>query len=367
MSEEKNISTEPKEQDALRSKWATIEIVGLVLLLLAGLSLIFWPDLLSGVFNSIVSQAFNIAVGVFIQSDLGIAIVVSVIIGRLLERLGLTDAMIRVFLPIMKKMKINPTVVVPSIFNILGDINASGAIAGPVLVKANCTKDEQKIAVATMIQNPQSFSTFVLGIVALRAFGISPLPVILIAIFLPLIVVPFVLSRTIYRDTKPVSLKELPRFTPNKSIMNTLFDASAEGGKVWLLIIVPAVTVVFSVIGVLDYIGIWSPMQNVLGKILQVLSIEPETGLYSFLVSPTLSMSMITEYAGILPRLVVGGFVLANSGLPLSVILGQVPSTWKEYTDLDDKDTLKAALLGTAIRLVSAAVIAYALTPLVCR
>ena len=350
--------------DATRQKWSKIEILGLIILIAAAVSLVVNPDMLSGVFNSIVAQAFTVSVQTFIMSDLGIAIVASVIVGRFLERLGLTDAMIRVFLPVMKWMKINPSVIVPSVYNILGDINASGAVAGPILVKAKATKDEQKLAVATMIQNPQSFATFVLGIVALRAFNIQPLPIIILSIFLPLLVVPFLLSCTVYRDTKAVTLSELPRFTPNKSIMNTLFDASAEGVHLWLLVIVPAVTVVFCVIGVLEYIGIWAPIQKGLGAVLNVLSIEPETGLFSFLVSPTLAMAQITGISGIDARLVVGGFVLANSGLPLSVILGQVPATWKACTDLSDTEALKAGLLGTVIRVVTAALIAYLVTPL---
>ena len=339
--------------DATRQKWSKIEILGLIILIAAAVSLVVNPDMLSGVFNSIVAQAFTVSVQTFIMSDLGIAIVASVIVGRFLERLGLTDA-----------MKINPSVIVPSVYNILGDINASGAVAGPILVKAKATKDEQKLAVATMIQNPQSFATFVLGIVALRAFNIQPLPIIILSIFLPLLVVPFLLSCTVYRDTKAVTLSELPRFTPNKSIMNTLFDASAEGVHLWLLVIVPAVTVVFCVIGVLEYIGIWAPIQKGLGAVLNVLSIEPETGLFSFLVSPTLAMAQITGISGIDARLVVGGFVLANSGLPLSVILGQVPATWKACTDLEDTEALKAGLLGTAIRIITAALIAYLVTPL---
>lgn len=257
--EEKTVSTEQPKADPSRQKWAKVEILGLIILIAALLSMIFWPDMLSGVFSSITAQAFAISVQVFILSDLGIAIVASVIVGRLLERLGLTDALIRVFMPVMKWMKINPSVIVPSVYNILGDINASGAVAGPILVKAHATKDEQKIAVATMIQNPQSFSTFVLGLVALRAFNIQPVLVVLLSIFLPLVVIPFILSRTIYRDTKVVTLSELPRFTPDKSIMNTLFDASAEGMKLWLLVIIPAVTVVFSIIGALP---IYRPLRN---------------------------------------------------------------------------------------------------------
>lgn len=81
---------------------------------------------------------------------------VSVIVGRVLERLGFTDALIRIFLPVMGAMGINPSVIIPSVYNILGDINASGKIAGPILVKAGATQDEIKLSIATMIQNPQS-------------------------------------------------------------------------------------------------------------------------------------------------------------------------------------------------------------------
>ena len=189
-----------------RKKWTKIEVIGLILVISSLLSLIFSPDSLSNLFNSITAQVFPIVVDVFLTSDVGIAIVISVIVGRILERFGFTDALIRIFLPIMKFLNINPSVVIPSIYNILGDINASGKVAGPVLVKANATKSEQKIAVATMIQNPQSFATFVLGLIALSVFKINSLPVVILSIFLPLIIVPFILSKTIYRYTKGVEL-----------------------------------------------------------------------------------------------------------------------------------------------------------------
>lgn len=353
-------------RDASRKKWSKIEIVGLVLVISSLLALVFSPDSLSNLFNSITQQVFPVVIGVFLTSDVGIAIVVSVIVGRILERFGFTDALIRVFLPIMKKLNINPSVVIPSIYNILGDINASGKVAGPVLVKAKATKAEQKIAIATMIQNPQSFATFVLGLIALSAFKINSLPLVLLSIFLPLIIVPFILSKTIYRNTKAVELQELPRFTPNTPIMKVLFDSGIEGMHLLLLVIMPAVAVVFSIIGVLDFIGIWSFIQSCMGSILSFLGVEPSSGIVTFLVSPTLAMSQIADLVGqIDPRLVVGGFVLANSGLPLSVILGQVPATWAESTDLTEKEAMMAGILGCVIRLITAALLAYALTPFI--
>ncbi|MDO5009710.1 MAG: hypothetical protein Q4E31_02700 [Intestinibacter bartlettii] len=353
-------------KDVNRKKWAKIEIVGLILVISSFLALVFSPDSLSNLFNCITAQVFPIVVDVFLTSDVGIAIVVSVIVGRILERFGFTDALIRIFLPIMKAMNINPSVVIPSIYNILGDINASGKVAGPVLVKANATKSEQKIAVATMIQNPQSFATFVLGLITLSVFKINSLPVVLLSIFVPLIVVPFILSKTIYRNTKGVELEELPRFTPDTPIMKVLFDSGIEGMHLLLLVIIPAVAVVFSLIGVLDFIGIWAPIQQYMGSVLAFLGVEPSSGIVTFLVSPTLAMSQVADLVGSVdPRLVVGGFVLANSGLPISVILGQVPVTWAESTDLSEKEALKAAILGCLIRIITATLLAYALTPFI--
>ena len=217
-----------------------------------------------------------------------------------------------------------------------------------------------------MIQNPQSFATFVLGIITLSVFKINSLPIVIISIFLPLIIVPFILSKTVYRNTKGVELEELPRFTPDTPIMKVLFDSGAEGMHLLLLVIIPAVAVVFSIIGVLDFLGIWSQIQYYMGAILSVLGIEPSSGIVSFLVSPTLAMSQVSDLVGqIDPRLVVGGFVLANSGLPLSVILGQVPVTWAESTGLTEKEALNAAVLGCLIRVVTATILAYALTPFI--
>lgn len=348
-----------------RKNWRRIEILGLVLVIGSFITLLVSPESISGLFDSITKKVFPIVVNIFLQSEVGVAIIISVIVGRILERLGFTDALIRIFIPIMKLFKINPSVIVPSVYNVLGDINAAGAIAGPVLIKAKATKSEQKIAIATMIQSPQSFATLVLGIVVLTRFGISALPLVVVSILLPIILVPIILSKTVYRDTKAVELEELPRFTPETKILDTIFSSAKEGAHLLFLVIIPAVAAVFTIIGILDFFGVWIVIENGMAMILQWLSIEPATGIVSMLASPTLAMAQLSEMKNIAPSLVVGGFILANSGLPLSILFGQIPVTWKENSNLNEKDALLAALLGTVIRIVSCLIIGLLLTPLI--
>jgi hypothetical protein len=347
-----------------RLSWHIYEIIGIFLVVGALILLLFKPNSLSELFDTIIKEVKPIVVDIFLTSEVGIAIIVSVIVGRILERLGFTDGLIRIFVPIMKWFKINPSVIIPSVYNILGDINAAGKIAGPILVKANATKAEQKIAVATMIQSPQSFATFVLGLIALSAFSINAFPLVLLSIFLPIIVVPFILSRSIYRDTKKVELEELPRFTPNTSFLQTIFSSAREGAELLFLIIIPAVAAVFFFIGALKFIGVWNFIETNLSLVLTYLSIEPGTGIISILAAPTLAVAQLAELANSIdPRLVVGSFVLANSGLPLSVIFGQVPVTWAESSSLNEREVLVAAVIGTVIRIFTACVLGYWLTP----
>ncbi|WP_066067018.1 hypothetical protein [Neobacillus soli] len=350
--------------DASRSKWHPYEVIGILLVFGSLILLLFSPNSLSNLFNTIIKEVKPIVVDVFLTSEVGIAIIVSVIVGRLLERLGFTDGLIRLFVPIMKWFKINPAVIIPSVYNILGDINAAGKISGPILVKAKATKAEQKIAVATMIQSPQSFATFVLGLIALSAFGIHAFPLVVLSIFVPIIIVPFILSRTIYRDTKRVDLEELPRFTPKTGFLQTIFTSAKEGTELLFLIIIPAVAAVFFFIGALKFIGVWGVIESSLSSVLTFLSIEPATGIVSILAAPTLAVAQLSDLASTLdPRLIVGSFILANSGLPLSVIFGQVPVTWAESSTLNEKEALQAAIIGMIIRFITACVLGYFLTP----
>lgn len=355
-----------KANNLTRNKWSHSEIIGIILVILFVLVLLISPNSLSELFEVIIAKVTPIVVSIFLTSEVGVAVIVSVIVGRLLERFGFTDGLIRIFVPVMKFLKINPSIIIPGIYNILGDINAAGRIAGPVLVQAKATKDEQKMAIATMIQSPQSFVTFVIGLIALNKFGVTALPVILLSIFAPLVIIPFLLKKTIYRDTKKVELAELPRFTPDTPILQTLFGSAIEGAELLFLVIIPAVAAVFTVIGILDYAGIWGYIESGLTSMLQLLYIEPSTGILSILASPTLAMAQLIEVAeSVDPRLIVGSFVLANSGFPLSVIFGQIPTTWAKICDLNEKEILKSAIIGTVLRVITAFILAFALTPFI--
>lgn len=336
---------------------------GWVLLGTSLLVLLFWPGTLSGIFDAMFESVRAVVVDVFLLSTVGIAIIVSVIAGRLFERLGFTDALVRSLAPLMRFYRVNPTVIVPAAYNILGDINAAGRIAGPILRRAKATRHEQMIAVVTMVQSQQSLATFVIGILALSAAHISVFPVVVAAVFAPLVLVPPLLSRTLFRDTKRVAQTDIPSFTPRQPILSTLFGSAREGAELLFLVVIPAVSVVFAAIGVLDYFHIWTHVENAFSAVFTAMLIEPTSGLTSVVAAPTLAMAQLTEIAASVdPRLVVGSFVIASSGLPLSVIFGQVPAVWAETSDLSERDTLIACTLGIVMRIATAFVIAATLT-----
>lgn len=357
---------EAVSQPVLRKKkWEKIELVGLALIIASLSVMIISPGTLAGLFTAMVDKVFPVVVEVFLTGTVGVTIIVSVVIGRTLERLGFTDALIRVFLPVTKLLKINSAVLIPSIYNILGDINAAGKISGPILVRSGATKSEQKMAVATMVQSQQSFSTFMLGMLALTAVGVNAFVVVIVAVFLPVVVAPFILSKTIYRDTKAVDIENLPKFTPTTGPLPTLFNAAREGAELVFLLIIPAVAAVFAVIGVLEYIGVWKSIESVLSAGLLALNIDPETGILSILATPTLAMAQLSETAATMdPRLVIGSFVLASSGLPLSSIFGQIPVIWAANSDLNEREAMTAAVIGIVMRLITAFLVVYFLTPI---
>lgn len=345
---------------------ATIEIVGLVLVVLALVGLFFKPGAIAGAFDAMINKVMPIVVKVYLTGILGVAVILSVITGRVLERLGFTDALIRIFAPITRWIGVNPTVIIPAVYNILGDINAAGRICGPTLKKAGATKDEQKIAVATMVQSQQSFSTFMLGLLALSLAGVKAFPIIVVAIFLPLAITPLLLKFTIYRDTKSKQLAELPTFTPNTGALPTLFGAAREGAELVFLLLIPAAAVIFAIIGLLEYAGIWKPIETALTSGLQAISVEPKTGILAVLASPTLAMATLKDMAATTdPRLVVGSFVLAASGLPLQVIFGQIPAVWTGASELSHTEAMGAAIVGMVLKIITAFLVAVLLTPLV--
>ena len=343
-----------------------IEYVGFALIVLVLLSLFFFPEPVANGFTAAAKKVKAICFDAFLVNIVGWAIICGVITGRLLERAGFTDALVRVFVPVTSRMGINAAVILPAIYHIVGDINAAGKIAGPIVKKAGATKDEQKIAVATMVQSQQSFSTFMLGLVSLTVAKVSAFPVIIIVIFLPMIVVPFLLKHTIYRDTKSVPLAELPRFTPETPWLTVLFGAAREGTEVLFLIVIPAAAAIFAIIGVLEYAGFCQFVVTRPGGALTYLSIDQETGIISILASPTLAMGLLTKTAAsVSPKLVVGSFVLAASGFPLSVIFGQIPMIWHQATDLTEAEAIKAACIGIGMRIITAWAVAELLTPFI--
>lgn len=342
------------------------EVIGLIILISALVTLFVSPGSLADLFGTVIRRVKPPIVDVFITGIVGVAIICSVIIGRLLERAGFTDALIRIFVPFMKLININPSVLIPSIYNILGDINAAGKIAGPIMLKAGATKDEQKLAIVTMVQSQQSFSTFMLGLMAMAAAGINSFPVVVLAVFGPLFIVPFILSKIVYKDTKSISIEELPKFTPEKNYIKTLFDAAKEGAELLFLLIIPAAAAIFTIIGVLDFLNIWEPFESILTYALNMLSIDPKSGVDSILVSPTLGMGNLSETAANLdPKLVVGSFVLAASGFPLATVFGQIPAVWSVVSDLNEREIILAASLGVLMRVFTAFLIATFVTPFI--
>ena len=340
-----------------------IEITGLILVGLSLMGLIFNPQFISGIFDAMLNKSYPIIVKVFLTGKVGVAIIISVLIGRILERLGFTDALMRLLLPITRLIGVNSSVLIPSVYNILGDINAAGRIAGPILVKAGTTKDEQKIAICTMVQSQQSFSTFMFSIIALTAIQAKVFLIILLSVFAPLFIVPALLKLTLWRDTRAVPLDEMPAFTPDTGVLPTIFGAAREGAELLFLLIIPAVGVIFAMIGALEYVGVWKPFESGLTSLLSALSIDPKTGIVSILASPTLATAQLKDIAATLsPQLVIGSVVLAASGFPLSVVFGQIPAIWSDSTDLNHFEAMGAAVLGAVMRLITGGVIATFLT-----
>jgi hypothetical protein len=95
------------------------------------------------------------------------------------------------------------------------------------------------------------------------------------------------------------------------------------------------------------------------------LSIDPGSGIVSILASPTLATAQLKDVAATLPpKMVIGSVVLAASGFPLSVIFGQIPAIWSEATELTHFEAMGAAVIGAAMRLITAGLVATLLTPL---
>ena len=346
--------------DGEKRKISKIEIVGLVIFFSNMLLLLINPRIIGDLFNAMFNRAKPIVVDTFLTSSVTGAIMISVMMGRILERLGLTDALMRVFIPLMKFINVNAAVAVPSIYNVLGDVNAAGRIGAPILKKAGATKDEQKIAIAMLLSGPSSFSILIFGIICLTLVNVNVFLIFLLALLLPVIMVPLVLRLTIWRNTKAVALTDLPIFTPSKPLLSTVFDGAKEGAEILFLLIIPACAVVFAGIGALEYFRIWPFIQRGLEILLGLLNVDPNSGSVAILAGGTAAMVQLRAVLEANPNAipvawVVGSFVVAASA-PLQCVFGQIPNVWKGITDLNEKDCIIASCIGLLIRLITAGI-----------
>jgi hypothetical protein len=344
-----------EENNNKKRNIAKIEIVGMVLVILSMVLLFVDAGILGNLFNAMFNRAFKTVVPVYVTGSIGCAIIISVTLGRVLERLGFTDALMRIFVPLMKLVGVNACVAIPVVYNILGDVNAAGRISSPIFSKAGATKDEQKIGIATLMQAPSSFSILIFGIIAMTAANVRVFVVLVAGYFLPIVLVPLLLRLTIWRDCKAVSLDEMPVFTPTTEFLPTIFGAAKEGAELLFILIIPACAIIFAIIGALEFFGIWQPLESGLSSILAAMNIEPASGVVSILAGGSLALAQLKDIATTFsPQWVVGSFVLASSS-PLQVIFGQIPVIWAPSTDLNHRECIMAAVVGAVIRLLTAA------------
>ncbi len=183
-------------------KWVTMDVVGLLVTVIAVLGLLFFSPQICGAFAFVFEQTHAQSVEVFLGAG-GVAgaVIASVCTGRILERFGVSDGLTKLIMPFAKVVRVNPTVFLPVIYNVLGDATAAVRITFPSLRKAGCTRDEMKIAIATMVNAPTAFSTMMTGMVMLGLAGINTVPVLLMNLIFPVFVVPAV-CKLWWRNTK---------------------------------------------------------------------------------------------------------------------------------------------------------------------
>lgn len=350
--------------------WRKWELIGLVVFLLFMAALLFVPDKVSGLFDAMAQKCLNTVVKNWIIGATGVATLIAVMIGRILERLGLTDALIRIFSPISRLLNINPTFLIAGVYNFLGDANAAGRISAPIMLKAGATRDEIKVAVATMFQFPPTFASFMLGISLLSTANLNAFVVLIFSVFIPLILCPLLLRFTVYRDChyKDVS-EEIPTFTPETGALDTVFGGAIEGAQVLFLTIIPIACAMFCLIAALEYFGVWPYLEKVLYALCQVCCIEPESGIINMMVAATVGFPMLSEMiqagAAIAPGMVVATFMLGTASFPITLPLANLPLLWSQATGISKGELLRACLLGMVFRFASCAVVGHLIAPFI--
>lgn len=357
MSEE-NRNVEKAEKAGKKwNKWQIIGVVILVIMLaFLGINAQGVADFFTTVFAQIQANVWDS----FIVGPVGVFIVASIIFGCILERLGLTDGLIKIYSPVAKIFNINPTVLVPAIYNILGDSTAASRIACPVMVKAGCTKNEIQIALATLIQAPFTFSNIALSILFLVAAGVNPLPSMLLGIFVPVLILPVILRYTIYRDCKYVDSAEIPLFTPKTGVVETLFGAATTGMELLLLTIVPILIAIFFVVGALVHFGLWDYISAPIQWICQLCNIYGPEGVTSLVVSPAVAapnMMAVIASGEITRKVAIGTFILTTGSLTINSAFGDYAKLWNQYTGLKYHSLLAPVFIGWIFKFITCFVV----------
>ncbi len=350
--------------------WTKIAILGVILFAVFMVALLIIPEHVAGLFNAMTNKAFTNGFNIYLLSSVGAGIVVSVIIGRLLERGGVTDGLVKLFTPLAKVLKMNPTTLVPGLYNFLGDVNAAGRITAPILQNAKATTDEKKIAIATMLQMPPAFGAFLYGIQLLSVGEINAFFIVVLGCLIPLFLVPLVLRFTIYRkcEYKDV-MSEIPSFTPHgKSVVDTIFEGAIEGADVLIRLILPTTCAIFAVVAALEYFSVWPFIEKAFMALLDLCNIEPATGMRTLLVSGAVGQPALIELiesgTAVAPNMIVASMLFGSACMQFVLPLCQVPIVWKKGTDLTFGQALQACLVSWVLRLIWIALISYLVIPI---
>lgn len=335
--------------------WGVWDIVGVISLVISILGLLFFTPEICGAFDYVFQDVHQTAVQTFLGAG-GIAgaVIASICTGRLLERLGVSDGLVKLIVPFAKVLKINPTVFLPVIYNVLGDATVAARITFPSLRKAGCTKHEMKIAMATMLNVPTAFSTMMVGLVMLNLANVNAVPVLFINLIFPIFVVPLI-SRIWWRDTKYVPMEKVPKFTPKGNFFTIFCDSAMEGMSLVVNILVPSLAAIIIIISFLTYFGVWQYVEIVLTAFFKIINVYPEAGTLSMVVSPLVGFNLVIEAlnsgAVISKAIVISTFLLGNSGCIMNLTFTQLPMMLPQETGLSAGECIWAMLVGWFFKL----------------
>lgn len=353
-------------------KWDKTSITGLIVFILFLLALLVFPQHVAGIFSAMSAKAFNFGLTTYLLTTIAGSVIVSVMSGRLLEKAGVTDALVKLFTPVSRLLKINPTVLVPGIYNFIGDVNAASKITSPILANSGTTKHEKMIAIATEVQFAAAFGALLQGIYLLAAGGVNAFLMILLAYILPLFLVPLILRCTIYRKCEYRDVMEsIPSFTPKgKSWVDTIFGGVIEGADVLIRLIMPTTCGIYAIVAVLEYVHAWPYIESAFQWVLALCNIEPVTGMNSLLISGIVGMPQLTaiieEGTQVISQgMVASSFMFGAACMNFVLPCVQIPMIWNQNTDLTFGEAFGAAISGWVLRLILCALVGYVIIPII--